>query len=126
MTAKRFLVYRLISVMIMAGIISASITAGNYVLPFVAVATFLIIFYALRKKVNEVIEDERDYSLAGKAARYAVSIFSAISAVIIMVLFALRSRNQIYEAVGSALAYSVCALLIAYSLLFKYFQKQGK
>ena len=126
MTVKRFMVYRLISVMILAGIISASISMGNYILPLVAVVTFIIIFYAMKKKVSEVMEDERDYEVAGKAARYAMSIFGGASGIIAIVLFALKSRNQIYELVGSTIAYAVCGLLLTYSIIFKYFQRQGK
>lgn len=126
MTARKFLIYRLISVMVMAGIISASISINNYILPIVAVITFSIFLYAMKKKVSEVLEDERDYEIAGKASRYAISIFGAVSGIIIIILFALRSRDQIYEVIGSVLAYAVCALLLAYSVLFKYFQRRNK
>ncbi len=126
MTAKRFIVYRLISVMILAGIVSASISINNYILPIVAVIIFLIVFHSMKKQVSEVLEDERDYNLAGKASRYAVSIFSGMASIIIIVLFAFRSRNPIYEIVGLTLAYSICALLLLISILFKYFQKYEK
>ncbi len=126
MTAKRFLVYRLIAAALIGAIVSLSITLGNYILPVAAILTFILVLRALKKQVKEVLEDERDYEIAGKAARYALSVFSAMAAVVIIVLFARRGQNPLYEAIGSTLAYAICALLIFYSLIFKYFQKLGK
>lgn len=126
MTIKRFLIYRLILTMILAGIVSFSISINNYLVPIATVATFVILFYAMRKKIKGVMEDERDYELAGKAARYAMTIFASIVGLVVIILFAQRQANPIYEIVGSALAYAVCGLLLAYSVLFKYFQSRGK
>jgi uncharacterized membrane protein len=126
MTAKKFLIYRLISTAMIGLIVAISITMGNYILPIVTILTMMIVLHALKRQVKEVLEDERDYEIAGKAARYTLTIFSAISGVIIIILFALRGQAPVSETVGVTLAYSICALLLVYSAIFKYFQNRGK
>lgn len=126
MTAKRFLIYRLIITFIIAGTVSTSIVIGNYLVPIIAVVTLAALLYAMKKRIKDVVEDERDFELAGKAARYAMTIFASIAGLATIVLFAQKQTNPIFETVGSTLAYAVCALLLAYSFLFKYFQSRGK
>jgi len=126
MTAKTFLVFRLIAAALIASVVSVSMVRGDYIVPLLTVLTFAILLYAMKKKVKDVIEDERDYAIAGKAARWAITIFAAIASLPIIVLFSQRQADPVYEAVGSALAYSVCGLMLLYSLLFKYFQSRGK
>jgi uncharacterized membrane protein len=123
MTAKKFLIYRLIVVILLAGVVSSFVAAGNYLVPIAAVITALIFLLLMRKKVNEVLADERDYKIAGNAARYAMTVFSAISGIIILVLFALKKDRPDFELVGSTLAYAVCGLMLLYSLIFKYYQR---
>ena len=124
MTAKKFLVYRLISTAILAGVISSSIIAGNYTLAIVVFITVISFLHLMKKKVNEVLEDERDYEIAGKAARYTLTIFSGIAGLISIILFSLRQIDSVYELSGAILAYSVCGLLILYSLIFKFYEKK--
>ncbi|MFH2136021.1 MAG: DUF2178 domain-containing protein [Patescibacteria group bacterium] len=123
MTAKKFLIYRLIVVMLLAGVVSSFVAAGNYLVPIAAVITALIFLLLMRKKVDEVLADERDYKIAGNAARYAMIIFSAISCIIILVLFALKKDRPDFELIGSILAYAVCGLMLLYSFIFKYYQR---
>jgi len=123
MTAKKFLAYRLIVVALLAGVISSFVAVGNYLVPIAAVVTAIIFILIMKKKVNEVLVDERDYKIAGNAARYAMTIFSAISGVIILILFALKKDRPDFELVGSILAYAVCSLMLLYSFIFKYYQR---
>ncbi|MFA5358646.1 MAG: DUF2178 domain-containing protein [Patescibacteria group bacterium] len=123
MTAKQFLFFKLIVVVILAGVVSSFITVGNYVIPLLVLMTAGVLLYFIKKRVKDVMEDERDFEIAGKAARYAMTIFSLVGGVVIIVIFALRHTNPDLELVGSVFAYAVCFLLLCYSLLFKYFQQ---
>lgn len=123
MTSKQFIFVRLLVVMLIASTISSFIIAGNYMVPIIVAITGAITLYAMKKKVKDVIEDERDYEVAGKAARYAITVYTAISSLVIIVLFSQREGRPEFELVGSVLAYSICALMILYSLIFKYYQK---
>lgn len=76
MTAKKYLIIRLAVAAILAGIVSSSILTGNYILPIVAVAAFAAFLYTMKKKVKEVMIDERDFAIAGDAARYALNLYA--------------------------------------------------
>jgi uncharacterized membrane protein len=52
-----------------------------------------------------------------------MNIFSAVSCVIILVLFALKKDRPDFELIGSTLAYAVCGLMLLYSFIFKYYQR---
>jgi len=110
---------------ILGAIFSVSIVADNFVLPIVSVVTSVALMYMLKKNVKEVLEDERDYEIGGRAARYAISIYSYLMLVAILVLFIGRASNPLFETIASILAYSVCSLMIFYSLIFKYLQSDS-
>jgi len=124
MTVKKYLYFKLVIATILSGVISSSIVRGNYILPIVALIASVGFIYFAKKRVEGVVEDERDYKIAGKAARYSISIFGAISGIIVIVLFSLRGNNPTFEIIGSTLAYAVCGLLITSSLIFKYYQNK--
>lgn len=128
MTAKKYLIIRLAVAAILAGIVSSSILTGNYILPIVAVAAFAAFLYTMKKKVKEVMIDERDFAIAGDAARYALNLYAGLAAVAAIILFSLRSQYPELELVGAVLAYSACFLMIAYSMIFKiiYFPEKRK
>ncbi len=102
-----------------------AVILNNYILAIVAVVSAIVIIVASKKKVKQVLSDERDYALAGKAARISLSIFSVVGAVITSVFMFLRDTNPAYEIIGSVMAYSVCALLLIYSIAFKFYEKQN-
>lgn len=124
MTYKKFKAVKTVIAMLLAAVIAQAVIFSNYYLAAAAVLTALAIIFVARKKVNEVVADERDYQIAGKAARISMSAFSAIGAIITFVLMAQREANPLYEIIGSTLAYSVCFLLLLYSVLFSYYAKQ--
>jgi uncharacterized membrane protein len=123
MTLKQFKTAKIISAIIVAAVVSQTILAKNYILPAVVVIAVSIFLIFLKKQVKEVVADERDYEIAGHAARWAMNIFSLLACVLVFLLFALRDTNPYYQPVGAALAYSVCFMLIIYSLIFKYYAK---
>ena len=123
MSAKKFFVYRLVIVMLLSAAVSFSITTENYYVALAAMATAMIALYLMRKQVVDVLQDERDFEIAGKASRYAINIFSLLSAILIIVVFATGKANADYQIIASTLAYSICGLMLLYVILFKYFEK---
>lgn len=126
MTAKRFKIYRISIVAILGAIFSISIVADNFIIPIISVITSIGLIYMLKKNVKEVLEDERDYEIGGRAARYAISIYSYLMLLAILALFIGRANNPNYETIASILAYSVCSLIVFYSLVFKYLQSDSR
>ncbi len=125
MTQKSFKFVRIITAFLLAMIMAQAVIFNNYILAIVAVISAVAVIFISKKKVKGVLTDERDHAIAGKAARLSLSIFSVAGAVITFVFMSLRNANPVYEAVGSILAYSVCALLLLYSVIFTFYEKQN-
>jgi uncharacterized membrane protein len=125
MNNKQFKIFRIILAMILAIIISQAIILENFILAIFAMIVAVVLMIFVRKKVKDIIADERDYKIAGSAARYAITGFSAV-AVGFMFFFMSQKQNPVYEAIGSTLAYSVCGLMLTYSLIFIYLRKYAK
>ncbi|MFA5083786.1 MAG: DUF2178 domain-containing protein [Candidatus Paceibacterota bacterium] len=124
MTKKTFLIYRIVTVIILSFVVSVSISYGNWYLPVISIITAWVFLYALRSRVKEVIADERDYRIAGKASIWAIKIYASISVIVGMFLFIAEKENEVLYAFGSGLVYSACFLMILYSVLFKIYEKK--
>jgi uncharacterized membrane protein len=124
MNQKTFYTVRIIFAMVIAMVCSISVVRGNYILPIVIGVTAALALYAMKKQVSGVMADERDYKIAGDAARWALNIFAVFAAIGSMVLMASRAGNPQFELAAQILAYSACALMILQSIFFKYFQNK--
>lgn len=125
MTLKQYTVVRLGMVMALSAFIAASIVRHNYLWPVVAMVIAMIVLLTLRSRVKEILADERDYALGGKAARWAIQVFS-LAAVALMFLFLWKGeQDPQLTVIAHVLAYAVCALMLLYSFLFKLLQKYG-
>jgi len=124
MNKKTYVWARMVLAVLVAGIVSTSVVGGNYVIPIIVAIGAAFALYLMKKSVKEVIEDERDYYLAGNAARWTVLIYASIAAIGSMIFMAMRAQNTSFELVASVLAYSACGLLILQSILFKVFQNK--
>lgn len=125
MDKKTFDRVRMITAAVLAGIVSISVVQGSYVVPLVATLTAVAMIAVMKKKVTGVIDDERDYQVAGNAARWTISVFAILSALGSIILMAQRNANPAYELLGSTLAYSACFVLLLNSGFFYYFSNKG-
>lgn len=124
MTLKQFKIIKIITVIALSITFSQSIINKNYIIPLMALTLSIIFLYFIRRRVKEIIADERDYKIGGKAALIAMQVFSWIAVVIMFVFYSIKDINPIYQAIALTLAYSVCFLLLFYSLVFKYYYKK--
>lgn len=120
MTIKKYQQIKLIIVVLIAIIFSQAIFYKNYLIPIATLLVSSLILIILRRRVKEVIADERDYALAGKSASWAIQIYSWIAVVAMFILYSFRDLNSFYEPVALTLAYSTCFLMFVYSLIFKF------
>ncbi len=125
MNYKQYRNFRIITAMLLAAVMSQAVIFNNYILAIFAVIAAMAVMFTVKKKVVDVLADERDYQNAGKAARYSLGIFSALGAVLTMFFMFQRSVDPAYEIIGSTLAYSVCGLLLLNSIVFMYYAKQN-
>jgi len=127
MTKKQYSVFRLIVIMILSASISAAITAENY-LPIVLIVTAMAAMYYGKKRLpkDTVMADERDYKVAGDAARYTIYIYSWIGAIATFILMALSDKTGMLYALSQFFAYTVCFIMLLNAFVFRYLSNRGK
>jgi len=106
---------------IIGAIVGYSMHIHNFVLPFVAVTAGILILHLLRRKVDEVIEDERTYRISEKASRRVLEIFGTGSALAGITLIALDKHQE----AGYALAFSACVLILLYMVFYAYYSMRS-
>ena len=128
MTKKQYLFCRLAVIVLLSFSISTSLSLGNYYLPLVFMLTATAALYYCRKqlKTKDILVDERDYQLAGRAARYAIFIYGWLGAIGTFILMALSDKRGDLYIVSQYLAFSVCFLMLANVLIFRYLSSRGK
>lgn len=125
MTQKNFQLIKIVTAFFLSAIMAQAIIFSNYILALTAVVGAITIMFFSKRKVTDVMVDERVLAIGGKAARFTLSIFSVFGAAISFILMFSRNTNPNFEIIGSVIAYSVCILLLLYSALFKYYDKQN-
>jgi len=124
MTIKQYKTSKLILTIILAITVAQAIVYQNLLIPVVTIVVAALILFYLKSKVTEIIADERDYKVAGKAAGLAIQLYSWLTVVIMLILFAKKNLNPSFETIAQVLAYSTCGLLLAYSVIFNYYAKK--
>ncbi len=125
MSLKAFTRIRIFVLIIMVGLISWAIVSGNAWIPIPVILAALVIMLLLRRRVQEVVVDERVYSIAEKASLVAFRVFGIAAAVIGVTLVALgwQSSSDLYK-IGLTLAYSACGLLVIYYIAYIYYNRK--
>lgn len=123
MTIKQFRTIQLFLVMVLAGVVGWATVRQNYVIPIVATALTVMLLFYLQNRVKEIIADERDYEIGGKAARLAISVFAWLMIIVMFALLAFRGQSPDFEMLAVALGYSVCLLMVIYSFFIRYYNK---
>lgn len=111
----------------LGAVLGISIAFGNYVVPVIAIIFGLGLSQLCRRKVTEVIEDERIHRIGGKAARRTLEV--GLLGMAILGIFLLTLSNAGYfelMEVGLTLSFSVCALLIISMVFYSYYSKRAE
>ncbi len=125
MSYKTFKLLRLVFVVILGILVTWAAANGNAWIPVPAVIAAIIILLLFRRGVKEVIVDERTYSVAYKASRFAFVVFCVGAVTIGTTLLALGKAGQPeLKPVGFTLAYSICALVLIYSIAYSYYNRK--
>ena len=78
----------------------------------------------LRGKVKEVMADERDYMIVGKASSHAMKIYLLLSVIIGMILYSIGEKEGILFSIATTLLYSACFIMFLYAILFKIYERK--
>ena len=123
MTIKQYTRIKLFFTVIIAIIFAQAIIYRNFWIPVATLIMATLVLIYLRRQVSEIIADERDYFVAGKAAFLAMQIYAWCATLGMLVLYVFRDYNPAYEPIAITLAYSTCFLMILHSLIFRYHNK---
>ena len=117
--------YRMIQALIgvaLGAITAASIAMENWIIPAVAVIISLTVMIILRRRVKEIIADERAYTIAEKAARLTVQIVGIGMTITGSILLAISQNTDTdMTQIGFTLIYATCALLVVNYFAYYYF-----
>jgi uncharacterized membrane protein len=125
MEVGRYRRYAALVTAILAAVVAYSVIAQNMMAAVAGVSVGMILLYLLRRRVEEVIVDERVHRISQMASRTTLQMFGWVSAASAFILIAFgRTISTGFEQAGYALAYATCALLLLYSVLYKYYRRK--
>ena len=120
MNRKRFAMCGAITTGAIGAIVGYSVYTHNFMLPFIAVTAGILILHLLRRKVDEVIEDERIYRISDRASRRTLQVFGMGTALVGTTLICLGR----YSEIGYTLNMSVCILIILYLIFYGFYSRR--
>ncbi len=120
MERRVFAMYAALICAIMGAIIGYSVSKGDAVLPVIAFGLGLILIMLGKRRVREIIEDERTLRVSERASRATCQIFAICSALIGTTLIASGS----YTEVGNTLAFSSIILVVLYMVFYAYYNNK--
>jgi uncharacterized membrane protein len=125
MNYKTFRMIQGINGGVLGAIMAVSVILGNWIVPIFAVIISIIFLTVLRRRVKEIIVDERTYAISEKASRLTLRIISIGMAVTgIIILAFTRGEDKVLTSVGLTLEYATCALLIISYIAYYYFRNK--
>jgi uncharacterized membrane protein len=115
MSYKTYRMWKTVIVIIIAVSVSSSVVAGLAFVPVPVAAVGAAVMLLLRRRVKEVIIDERTYRIAERAGRLAFQVGAIATALIAATLLALgRDADTAFDTVGITLAFAAAGLLAIY------------
>lgn len=123
MTKKQYTILRIITIIILCLILSYAFTVKSPQIAILSIILAMGAIFSWRKK-TDIMYDERDIEIGGKAARFSITIFAVLGA---LISIPLMWQNPIYSNiynVGMTLSISVCVILISYNIFYAYFSKK--
>jgi uncharacterized membrane protein len=107
-------------------VIGGSIAVNNYIIPAIAVLLAILAIQLCKKRLIEVLVDERINRISNKAAMISMRIFTIAATVTGIVMVMLRDKYPQLAPVGYTLAYSVCAFMLLFQAFYTYYSRKGK
>jgi len=125
MSYKKYMLFRLLGAMVIAFLGAWAATTGNIPLLIPAIIIIGVILFSLKKKVKEVIVDERVNTIAYRASRLAFLVFVILAVIAGITLTNLaRDISDALFHVGLTLDYAACALVVFYWLAYIYYNRK--
>ena len=125
MSIRTYRLWMVVITIIVAALVGWSVTTGNVLIPIPTFLAGAIILYLFHRRVKAFTEDERARSIVNQASRRTVEIIVIFMAIAGATLIAMsQGGSPDLEPAGLTLAYSVCATLIIYNILYTYYNRK--
>ena len=121
MNRKQFALCGAMIAGIIGAIVGYSMNIHNFILPFVAVIGGILALQLIKRRVEDVLEDERTYRISEKASRRVLEVFGTGSALTGVTLITLDKHQE----AGYALAFSACILILLYMIFYAYYSMRS-
>ncbi len=125
MSYRTFMIFRLMGIVVIAALAGWAANTGNLILLLPAATVLFITLFILRKRVTEVVVDERVEAVAYRASRVAflAFLYCAVVTGAMLIILAEDTSDTMFQ-VGLTLDYSACALVIFYWAAFVYYNRK--
>lgn len=125
MSIKTYRLCVAVVTIIVAVLAGWGVIVGYAFIPAPAVIIGAVTLYLCRKKLTKLVEDERVQVIGDHASRRTVEIAIILMAVTGSTLMALSNDDRTnLEIIGVTLGYSVCGMLVLYTVLYNYFNRK--
>jgi uncharacterized membrane protein len=125
MSYKTYRIIQAFNGMVLGAIMAVSISLGNWIMPLAAIIISISILTVLRRRVKEIVTDERTYAIAEKASRLTLQIVAIGMALVGVILLAIsHDSSSTMGQTGLALCFATCGLLIINYLAYYYYSRK--
>ena len=125
MSYKTFRTWQAIMGALIGGVTAVSVALGIWIIPIPVILIGVIIITFLRRRVIDIVDDERTYTIVGKASRltFQIAVIGMAAIGIVLLTLSHGESHELTQA-GFALEYAVCALLIINTLAYTYYNRK--
>jgi uncharacterized membrane protein len=122
---KTFRKWQAIMGMIIGAVTGASVVLEIWIIPIPVIVIGVIVITILRRRVKDIVADERTFAIVGNASRLTVQIaVIGMAATGVILLIVSHGESKGLTQAGFALEYAACALLIINSLAYTYYSRR--
>jgi uncharacterized membrane protein len=108
--------------MILGAVMAASLVVEKWMISVIAIAIAIVILTILRRRVKEIVADERTATVTGKAAQLSMQIAILGMALLGVIILAVNyNASAELKQVGFAFEYAACALMVINLLVYTYY-----
>jgi uncharacterized membrane protein len=116
MNVRTYWICSLIVMIIVAGLESRAVGTGNTALAVITLLWGVGTLYVCRKRVDEIIEDERNVRINEKAAMKALEVFVIGGVIVGVALYSISKPESDFTQAGLALGIAITGLLLLYAM----------
>ncbi|MBC7114280.1 MAG: hypothetical protein PWR13_1305 [Archaeoglobi archaeon] len=119
MDRKRYALLSAAVLALIGGAVGYAVLKNQPLVALLSLISGIILLKFLRRRVGEVLEDERVIRISERASRRTLQVF-AISAALLSALLIATGK---YRVEGSILGFAVCGILILYLIFYAVYSR---